>query len=140
MRELLLTPEAVLQEEHAADLCQRARRSFAKKLTSFLFFLLIPRCKPLTSGLEQVNPLLQWQETHCQAGSAPKATSSKEGDGSIMAEGRCFVGFLLVPQGMRSGADHGTAAWKDFAEASSGQPTRSERDKAKSPAEVDHAH
>lgn len=65
-----------------------------------------------------------------------------------MAEGWCFVGFLLVPWGMRLGAhqDHGSAAWRDFAEASSlelpcpGQPTRNERDEAKSPAEVDHAH
>lgn len=55
MGELLLAPEAVMQEGHAADLCQRAR-CFAKKLMGFLFFLLIPRCKPLTSGLEQVNP------------------------------------------------------------------------------------
>ncbi|XP_075367145.1 uromodulin-like [Mycteria americana] len=54
--------------------------------------------EPPESGLERVNPpTSNSRKTHHRAGPAPKAISSEEGDGSILAEGRWFVGSLLTP-------------------------------------------
>lgn len=90
----LLVSEGVLQEKHTAGPCLkslaplRSERTYCKEVHGIPLFLPVPRAEHPESRLEQVDlPTSNSRKTHHWAGPAPKAISSEEWGGSILADG-----------------------------------------------------